>query len=195
MGEWIEADHRGEERKALRSLYKEFFYKNYGNEDLVCLKDITHDGTDDMIVIHAIGEQDYTGEVYTVDHGKIKKIYEKYGGTCHAGGFFNWYLIQNGDEWCLAEEVFGMWQGLGELEYVQYYLTNDGELKEVDCLVVPASDDEVDEEGYVKDDAFARYTDRLGELINRSDCLFCSYTEASVNPKMIDTNPEIVFKE
>lgn len=177
----------------LKVLYKDFFYANYSDSDLVCLKDVTRDGNIDMIVVHAVSEQEYVGTVYTMKDDAIEMIYEKKGATVHAGGFFNWYLLENENGWNLAEEVFGMWQGRGHTDFLQYYLTNDGEVREVDKITVPATEDELDENGYVKDEAFEAYKNKLNKKIRDAYRIFYSYSEADAKPRVIETNPAVVF--
>lgn len=183
------------DESVLKQLYKDYFYGIYGDSDFVCLKDITHDGNMDMIVVHAVSEQQYTGVVYTVKNDTVQMIYEKHGGTVHAGGFFNWYLTENENGWNLAEEVFGMWQGMGHTDFLQYYLTNDGEVREVDKITVPATEDEMDENGYVKDEAFAAYKTKLNEKIRDAYRIFYSFSEADAKPRVIETNPAVVFED
>ena len=193
MWEEVTEAERESGEDAVKEQFKNFFISNYSMDDIVYLADVTHDGVQDMIVIQQEDEQFYGGYVYTCDDSEIKMIYEIHGGTDHAGGFFNWYIIQRDSGWNLAEEFFGMWQGMGEESFDEYYLTNMGERINVDSITCPESDSDVDAEGYVKDDAFSRYVAKLNDRIPNYYCLFVSWSEASATPKSLDTTPRTVF--
>jgi len=51
-----------------KKIYKDYFLSHYDtSSDLVCLKDVTHDGTDDMIIIcHDTENIVYSGIIYTL---------------------------------------------------------------------------------------------------------------------------------
>lgn len=179
----------------VKELYKSYFLDKYSLTDLVCLADVTHDGIDDMIVIHQDNNDEYVyyGYVYTATDSSVKQIYEKSGTTSHIGGFFNWYLVEDSESWNLAEEYFEMWQGRGETGFRQYYLSNSGEETEVSRIYVPASDDEVYPEGGVTEEAMSSYSNRLGKVIENTYRMFYSYSESSAKPKEIETDPAVIF--
>lgn len=172
--------------------YKDHFQSNYSCiDDKVFLGDVTHDGNVDMIVICKEGEQDYSGHVYSQVDGVVKEIYSKSGGTVHAGGFFNWYVIQRSDGWDLAEESFGMWQGMGEVSFTEYYLSENGNRIVVSDIICPADDSEVDEWGIVKDEAYNKYEQELNRLKPEYYVLFRSLED---DAKFIETDPNKVFQ-
>ena len=175
----------------IKALYKAFFLNKHETEDKVCLADVTHDGIDEMIVVHRMENQDIEGYVYTVKDGQVSKIYEKRGAEVHAGGFFAWYLVYKGDYYNLSEEGFGMWQGMGEVDYTEYYLSEEGDRTDVYSMMCPSDDSEIDEAGYVKDDAFDRYVVELGKLEDIF-LIYASNTEG-VKPKRMVTNVRGVF--
>lgn len=174
-------------------VFKEYFINNYSAKDMVCLVDVTHDGYQDMLVIHQEDVQQYGGYVYICKEGAVDLIYEKHGGTVHAGGFFNWYVIPRGEYWDLAEEFFGMWQGMGETSFSEYYIQNDGNVVQVKELVCPETEEDIDEDGYVKEEAFLRYVEKLGNEMPDYYCLFVSESETDAQPKEIETDPKKVF--
>jgi len=179
-------------KEDIKALYKAFFLNKHETEDKVCLADVTHDGIDEMIVVHRMENQDIEGYVYTVKDGQVSKIYEKRGAEVHAGGFFTWYLVDKGDHWNLAEEDFSMWQGMGSVGYTEYYLSEDGDMIDVFSIGCPEDDNDVDDEGYVKSDAFSRYTTKLNELTNVYE-LYAVTTEG-VNAKSKVTDYRGVFE-
>ncbi len=171
--------------------YARFFYDNYSDKDIVFLADVTHDGTDDMIVIRQEGLEDYSGHVYTISSGKVKEIYTKTGGLSHAGGIFNWYIIERDNGWDLAEEFFGMWQGMGTVAFNEYYLSENGDLKSVTGITCPADDTEVDSAGFIIEAALDRYNYKLMEMKKDYYVLFAvaeSYSKPAI------TDPAKVFR-
>ena len=168
-----------------KKLYKDCFLNHYDtSSDLVCLKDVTHDGIDDMIVIcHDAEDIVYSGIIYTIIDSSVTKIYEKQGTLQHIGNFFNWYLVENNGIWNLAEEYFKMWQGTGETGFREYYLTNSGDEIEQNLIYVESPDD----------DEFSGYIKQLDKAIENSYRIFYCYSESSATPKQIETNPKIVF--
>ncbi len=165
--------------------FKKFFYDNYSNADIAFLADVTHDGLIDLIVIHKASEYSYSGHVYTVSSGKVKEIYTNGGGTDHAGGFYNWYVAERKDGWDLGEEYFGMWQGMGETNFSEYYLSEDG--KRIDVDVVSVAWDGVDP---VEDEDYDQYTQDEGQMKSDFLALFCSFDDHAV---MAETDPATVF--
>ena len=176
--------------------YKAYFLDNYSMQDKVCLVDVTHDGTDEMIVITEIDEgvKLYQGTVYSIIDGNVAKIYEKSGGADHASGFFNWYLTCNDGVWNLAEEYFGMWQGRGETGFKECYLSSNGDITEKKLIYTPQSADDIDSNGVVSDKAFDDYVNQLTSIINSSYRIFYCHSEAGeAEPQRIETNPGNVF--
>ena len=175
------------------SVYADYFGEHYYEDDLVCLRDVTHDGVDDMIVIYTEDGISYYGLVYTLQNGNVKKIYEKSGGTDHAGGYFNWYLVQDGQSWDLAEEYFEMWQGQGETGFRIYSLSDSGEQYIVNQIYTPKDADDCDSSGKVKADVFDEYVGDLSSVLSASYRLYSCYSESSVHPNKLETDPAMVF--
>lgn len=179
-------------------LYKSYFLDNYSLDDLVCLADVTHDGIDDMIVItddENVGDIKFSmfikGLVYTVVNNEVKQIYEKNGCTSHSGGFFCWYLTESGN---LADEVHSMWQGMGEVRFDEYYITNSGERIEQNSIVLSSETPEVDENGHVTSEAQQKYINAVDKKMKSSYLLYSVYTESTVAPKIIELDPRKVFE-
>ena len=188
MGKFPERQSAGND---VKGIYSDYFYDNFSESDIVYLADVTHDGTEDMIVVHKVDGLVCEGYVYTLSDGKAKEIFSKIGETDHAGGFFNWYIIERDDGWNLADEYFGMWQGMGDLGFSEYYLKDNGDMVDVYSIYCPADDSEVDGEGFVKDDAYDRYTKKLSKLKADYYVLFRSLDD---NAKTINTKPAMVFR-
>ncbi len=125
--------------------YKNFFYASFLKTDLACVVDITHDGIDDLIVVHFCDEPEgaVNGYVYTLDStGEINLIYTKTGSHFHygAGGFFDWYIGETESGYILASEE-GFWStGVGELTFHEYYLTQNGEVCDVSTISIASGD-------------------------------------------------------
>ena len=179
-----------------KDIYKEFFYSQFSDADMVCLADITHDGDDDMIVVHrddANGYGQYAGYVFTIQDGNVKKIYERFGDESHAGGFFNWFLIKNGNNSFLGEEVHGMWQGMGQLSFITYHITPDGEYVEDNSIICPESSADEDSMGYITDEALDRYYTKVGNALGNGLEIIDCYDPNSGMEKA-ETNPQKVFQ-
>lgn len=177
--------------------YEEYFYANYGDGDLVCLADVTHDGMEDMIVIHFAdpdGMQIF-GYVYTLQAGEVREIYSKMGSSTHAGGFFGWYLIPvpDSDFYNLCEEGFGMWQGMGILSFREYLLDQEGNVIETDYLYVDSEEEgNHDENGSITEAAYAQYHSALSEKLSRCYCLYAAASEGSGSQPM-PMDPQSTF--
>ena len=73
---------------------------------------------------------------------------------------------------------------------------NEGETIDVDSIICPETENDVDAEGYVKDGAYSRYVAKLNDVIPDYCCLFACESEASTSaiPKtLLITTPEMVF--
>lgn len=103
--------------------YYDYFCSNYGNDDLVCFADVTHDGKDEMIV----GDMTMNQQsllVFTIKNGQVKKIYE-YGGLFQFRATY--FLTSTSGQCNLVEEFRGIWQGSGTAAIKEFYLTDSGE--------------------------------------------------------------------
>lgn len=177
--------------------YKQFFYNNYADTDIVYLADVTHDGVEDMVVVNFSDEYRSVvyGHVYTIRNGVVTEIYSKQGSDYHAGGFFAWYLVPvpDSDYWNLASESFGMWQGVGSVTYSEYILTNEGYAIEVNYLELDSSvEGNHDASGMVTDGAWSAYTKELNEELANCFRIYCSSSNGS-GSKALDTSPASVF--
>lgn len=144
------------------AIYETFFCENYLYTDLVCLADVTHDGLDEMIVVHFPDDQEIDGYVYTIDENKqVNLIFSNIGYRFHAGGYFNWYIRESPTGFILAGED-GYWStGYGTLAFHEYYLTQDGGVCEISSVSVTSFDYSTDEEISA---AFERYQDRVSQI-------------------------------
>lgn len=126
----------------IRTKYSDYFFWHFPDTDMVCLADVTHDGVDDMIVIHFSDEMksQIDGYVYTIDENRqIQLIYSKTGSAFHTGGYFTWYIKETPSGCILASEE-GYWStGLGELTFHEYYLTQDGAVIDVYSTMVSSN--------------------------------------------------------
>lgn len=167
LEDWVERELSSVVRQITpeqaHSIYETFFCENYSYADRVCLADVTHDGLDEMIVVHFCDEMNarVEGLVYTIDENRqVKLIFTKVGSSCNAGGFFNWYIQESPTGFLLANED-GHWStGHGSLSYHEYYLTRDGGICEVAYDSVTSLDYSTDEEITA---AFDRYKARIAE--------------------------------
>lgn len=175
------------------ALYQAYFGEHYYGDDLVCLKDVTHDGTDEMIVISTEDGYIYSGCVYTVKNKKVEKIYEKGGGTDHMGGFFNWYLVKDGSYWDLAEEYFDMWQGHGEVGFRAYSLSDSGEQNMVNHIYTPENSSDYESDGTVTQAAWDAYCKKLDSAITNAYRMYDCNSNSTATPKSIETDPAVVL--
>ncbi len=168
----------------LRNAYEEFFYSLYSDNDIVCFADVTHDGKDEMLVVHLEEYYGY-GYVYTFNESEIVELYSNGRGLDHAGGFYNWYLVRRGDNWNLVENSHGMWQGYGSLGTREYYLSDSGEVQYVYSVTYEYED------GQVVNETWDYNTDGL-EVDNAEwYCIIDSSTDYVEN--RLNTNPLFVF--
>lgn len=165
LQEWIDRElssgTRNVTSEEMHSIYEAFFCENYLATDLVCLADVTHDGIDEMIVVHFCDEMntEIDGYVYSIDENmQVKEIYSRVGSAFHAGGFFNWYIRETESGFVLASEE-GYWgTGIGSLSFHEYYLTSDGTLCEISSVSVSSLDYTTEEE---IEDAFNEYSEQV----------------------------------
>ncbi len=156
-----------------RALYETYFWKEFSTNDLACMADVTHDGVDELIVVHFCDEEGerIEGYVFTIDEKEqVKGIYSKVGSAFHVGGYFNWY-IREGDSGFILGSEEGYWNtGHGELTFHEYYLTQDGAVQDISSVSVN-SEDYVTEGGI--SDAFDRYTEREAQVKGQMYTLYC----------------------
>lgn len=180
---------------SIYSVYKDYFYSNFNSNDRVCLADVTHDGYDEMIVVHFVDEVKYEieGYVFTMDPvGNIYQIFYKLGSSYHLGGFFNWYLNYTDGYYNLAEEN-GMWStGMGELTFHEYYLDENGFTYDVASVYVSSLDYATIEESY---DAYDVYDAKVRALMQSYIVIYCAAGcgDDPAVPYKMETNPAVVF--
>ncbi len=107
--------------------YYDYFYSNYGNDDLVCFADVTHDGKDEMIV----GDMTMYQQsliVFTIKNGQVKKIYETEALSNSRATFF---LTTASGQCNFVEEFWAIWSGSGTAGAREFYLTDSGQEVEV----------------------------------------------------------------
>ena len=178
-----------------KQLYRDFFYTQFNDNDIVVLADVTGDGQDEMMVVHLEDPDGFeiTGRVYTVEDGAVREIYTNHGSSVHAGGFYGWYLVERDGGYCLGEEGFGMWQGVGVLSFTQYIPTGNGQRKVVEELILNSEDEgNHDEYGTVTEEAYFAYTDKLYGIMERSYCIYATASECGYS-QWIETFPPTVF--
>ena len=181
------------------SIYKDYFYANFSDGDEVYLADVTHDGLLDMMVVNFSDEYRSVvyGHVYTIQNGKVVEIFSKQGSDYHAGGFFAWYLVPvpDSDFYNLAEETFGMWQGIGTLTYREYLLTQEGYDIEVNYLELNSEEEgNHDSNGMVTDAAWSAYATKLNRELANCYRIYCSSSNGN-GGNGLDTSPSSVFSK
>ena len=179
----------------IKQIYREYFYKHHCNDDIVCLADVTHDGKDEMIVVSFADSYWIEGFVYTIKDNEVVEIFEKSGAEDHAGGFFSWYLADKGEYYNLAEEYFGMWQGLGETRYDEYYLSPEGERMDCFSIKCPRNSEDTDYEGRVTDKALSDYGRSLSNALEQDYYIYANYSEVTKVYKIMETDPQNIFGE
>lgn len=183
-------------------LYKQFFFEHFSLKDLVCLADVTHDGIDEMIVTHIA--EGYTQDVetenpscsakiFSIINNQPTLIYEMDGGYSHVEGFFDIYLIRDGDYFNIGDEIDQMWQGLGEVRFDEYYIGENGEKKIVSSISTNDSAISHTPNGKISDEGFLTYTKLLDQKISNSYLVFSNYSESDATPMYIETDPKVVF--
>lgn len=163
LQDWIDRELSSAVRQItpeeVHSIYEAFFCENFLATDLVCLADVTHDGLDEMIVVHFCDDQniEIDGYVYTIDENmQVNLIYSRVGSTFHVRGFFNWYIRETATGFILGSEE-GHWStGYGELSFHEYYLAQDGTVRDISSVSVASSDYATEEEIAA---AFDHYTE------------------------------------
>ena len=176
--------------------YREFFYSLYNDNDFVVLADVTGDGEEEMLVVHLEDPDGFeiTGHVYTVNGGKVEEIYTNRGSSVHAGGFYGWYLVERDGGYCLGEEGFGMWQGMGILSFTQYTLDKNGQKTVVEELILDSQEEgNHDDNGVVTEAAYFDYADQLYQIMERSYRLYATASECGYG-RWIETFPPTVFE-
>lgn len=117
--------------KKVKNIYKEYFNKNYKNNEKVnvYIADVTHDGQDDMLVSY-LSNFFFTFHVYTIVGNKAQLIYE--------GGFHNnrqcVFLTSDKGSCNIVSFYTGICTGAGSNVCEEYYITNSGEKKEINSF-------------------------------------------------------------
>lgn len=178
-----------------RQQYRDFFYTNFRDDSLVCFADVTGDRLEEMLVVSFDNNEGVYGDVLSVVDGTVRPIYHKEGAKVHAGGFFNWYLLPLSDGTSrLVEESGNMWQGVGQLSWVEYTLTATG-ARQVTAEKVLDTDDPgmSDASGFVTDEALSDYTDSLSAELAKCKTLYSAFSEAASVPPSCMHAPGEVF--
>lgn len=175
--------------------YRDYFYTRFDDNDYVVLADVTGDGAEEMLVVHLEDPDGFeiTGHVYTLQNDTVTEIYTNRGSSVHAGGFYGWYLVERDGGYCLGEEGFGMWQGVGILSFTQYIPAADGSREVVEELILNSEDEgNHDEYGMVTQEAYFAYTEQLNDIMAHSYCLYATASESGYG-QWIETFPPVVF--
>jgi len=156
-----------------RAVYNNFFDAHYPGDTPVILADVTGDGLDEMIILN--NNDGFTaGSVLTVDgSGEVRVIYQNFMPHSH-GGVCGWYLIPQPDGgYALLEESNELWQGIGNIYFTEYRLTETGEMVFLRNLWL--SSDEpgcVDGNGMLMESLIDDYGMQLGDIISTGRSLF-----------------------
>ena len=152
----------------LKELYRQFFYKNYTDENLVYLFDITHDGKDDMIVFADDPQTSTSFDeyiVYTALNGKVEEIYR---AVFHINRT-NIMLIKKNGKSNFVYEFQGVWQGMGTASCEEFYISNSGEKKQVHLI-----EQEYDGKNYTaaNDEYYGKIERRYGNNFSNAYMLY-----------------------
>ena len=183
-------------REEIKAAYRDYFYSRYDDADYVVLADVTGDGMDEMLVADWVDPDGFeiVGHVYTMMDGEVTEVYTNRGSTVHAGGFYGWYLVERDGGYCLGEEGFGMWQGMGILSFTQYTFDERWEKQELEYLSVNSEDEgNHDEYGMITEEAYSGYLEQLNEIMARSYCI-CATASEGYGSMWIETFPPAVFE-
>lgn len=156
---------------------KDYFFNYFSVNDIGILADVTSDEIVDLITVKK-DDDSICGNVYTLIGNEIQCLEEKTGTYYHAGGFFNWYLTENGSGYSLVEENQNMWQGIGACETIIYNLTNEGKRVVKDKITV-TSDVPVSTED------FEEYQKNISNVIGESYDILHVASDAKNQPKTI----------
>ena len=84
---------------------------------------------------------------------------------------------------CLAEETFGMWQGMGETSFRAYYLDENGKKITYKKVKVSSSDPGCsDANGVVTEKAFNNYRNKLSNELMKCETLCVTFSEGYFEP-------------
>lgn len=127
------------------TLYHDYFWREFSENDMVCLADVTHDGVADMIVVDFLDEDTSTrmGYVFTIDSKKeVRQIYSRVGSEYHMGygGFFNWFIKPSGKYYNLGAEEGDMAMNHGTKTFHEFYLDNNGRIIDVTSKTISSED-------------------------------------------------------
>lgn len=130
--------------------------------------ELTRDDRPELVLVESDYEQ-YHAYVFTPNENgtQLTLIYEDSGWTAHAGGYFGFYVHATDlENLTLVRERMNMWQGIGELSVTEFYLSNTGDIIEVESIVL-SSDEPVSDEEYTA------YCDSCRELLE--ECVSLGY--------------------
>lgn len=157
--------------------YKVFFYNRFGRRERVIFADVTQDGRAEMLVLRKYTNGSCSGYVYTLDvSGNVTLLYSNSGGADHVSGFYGWYLKPTDNGFHLAEETFGMNNGIGTLAFEEYYLRPDGKRVSVERIYVSAEGEDPEP---VSEEALAHYKQQLNERIAYFFLIYNTATESN----------------
>lgn len=172
-------------------ILSDWYFSEYDRTgiEIAVLVDVTCDGSDELItVIRNDDAMSITGSVYAVDqNGAVQKIEEIFGSDFHAGGFFGWYLKKAQNGYSLIQETFGMWQGYGEVNVIEYHLDSDG----TRIIVNSASASSVDDEP-VTDEAWEHYIQEGGIILDNASSLY--FSETNVGGTLIPLDEDLILE-
>lgn len=182
--------------------YKHFFYSRYTNDDMVYIADITHDGVLDMLAITIVDDYRYDCTVFSCSTDReIYAVYQESGGADHVGGLYNLFVCETEEGYTnLGKIGYGMWQGRGRLDFIEYYPDADSNdlsaVQIVDYMEISTDDAEsVDSDGVVTDDAYQAFANRINQRLTEGGfsivCL--SFDEFGYGCPSAEVFPQKVF--
>ena len=121
-------DDTGMVEDPLTTVYRSFVQQNFFKDYIAVRADVTHDGTDELIVVDYSHTDDelcrVTGYIYAYRDGRVQFLTKKVDGAAHAfGQYFSLGLVPigNGMYDCISE-AGTLYQGYGEIELGQYHI-------------------------------------------------------------------------
>lgn len=140
-------------------LITEYFLANFPNTLMTVAADVNHDGLADCVFVDDQSDEFARyGYVLTVKDGEVQCYLVKEGGESHSQGFFDWYLSpdEEGDAF-LIEYNSAMWQGIGTLSLLSYYLDENGGKVILEEYTVGDKDEDNDAAGYMKKSVYEEF--------------------------------------
>lgn len=183
------------------ALIADYFRANFPQPLMTVRADVNRDGLDDCVFVDTLTDEwARFGYVLTVKNGEVQKYLVKEGGETHGQGFFDWFLSPNeqGDAY-LIEYNTSMWQGIGTLTMLRYYLDENGEKVILDEYTVGDKPEDNDEKGVIKDSIFKEFYVEGAKWLHRKYILHIAGTWGNGNwsdLEMLDPQiPAIAFAD